>query len=501
MATRKRTTMAQVLNNPSHSLKEFRILPGYTPADGNASNVSLKTRLCRKGNDYLYLHTPFLSAAMQAVTGGEMAIALAQFGGIGILPVSQPTEQQCAKIDQVKRFKAGFQTNILTLAPDQPIAEIVEIIHQTGYTTFPVTESGQFHDKLIGVLTDKDFDERRDLDCRVASRMKTDVQAGVEVNDLKAANELMIRYGRGFLPIISKEGVLQTVVFKKDLDKHLRHPNESIDSKKRLLIGSAVSTHPEDRERVQTLIEHEVDVLLIDASDGHTEHQRQMLQFIKEHTDVPVIGGNVVTREGFRFLAEAGADAIKVGMGIGSGCTTQEVKATGRGQGTTLMEIGRERDQMEKESGVYLPIIADGGISGPAEMSVALALGADAVMMGNFFARYTESQGNLVRNDAGEIVKEYWMEGSLRAHNMRRYAQTKENFFEEGISGYVPHVGSIHDKLPTIIQMLSATLATAGCRTIDELHENAVLEMQSHTALMDSQIHDIVPNYIDQQVL
>ena len=493
--------MAQVLNTPSHSLKEFRILPGYTPPNGNAPNVSLKTRLCRKDDDFLHLHAPFLSAAMQAVTGGDMAIALAQLGGIGILPVSQPTDEQCAKVGQVKRFKAGFQTNILTLAPDQPIAEIVEIIHETGYTTFPVTESGQFHDKLIGILTDKDFDERRDLDCRVASRMKTDVQAGVELNSLSAANELMIRYGRGFLPILSKEGVLQAVVFKKDLDKHLRHPNESIDEQKRLLVGAAVSTHPEDRKRAEALIAHEVDVLIIDASDGHTAYQREMIQFIKAHTSAPVIGGNVVTAEGFRFLVESGADAIKVGMGIGSGCTTQEVKATGRGQGTTLMEICAARNELEQQQGAYIPIIADGGISGPAEMSVALALGANAIMMGNFFARYTESQGNLVRNAAGEVVKEYWMEGSMRAHNMRRYAQTRENFFEEGISGYVPHVGSIHDKLPTIIHMLRATLATAGCRTIDELHEHAVLEMQSHTALMDSQIHDIVPTNIDQRIL
>ncbi len=493
--------MAQVLSTPSHSLKEFRILPGYTPTDGNAPNASLKTRLCRKGDDFLYLHVPFLSAAMQAVTGGEMAIALAQLGGIGILPVSQPIDEQCAKVGQVKRFKAGFQTDILTLAPEQPIAEVVEIIHRTGYTTFPVTTSGQFHDQLLGILTDKDFDERRDLDCQVASRMKTDVQAGREISDLKAANELMIRYGRGFLPILSKGGVLQAVVFKKDLDKHLRHPNESIDEKKRLLVGAAVSTHPEDRERAEALIAQEVDVLVIDASDGHTEYQRQMIQFLKERTDAPVIGGNVVTAEGFRFLAEAGADAVKVGMGIASGCITQEVKATGRGQGTALMEINAARNQWQQDCNTYLPIIADGGISGPAEIAVAMALGANAVMMGSFFAGYTESQGNLVRTAAGDIVKEYWMEGSLRAHNMRRYAQTRENFFEEGISGYVPHTGSIHDKLPIRIQMLRATLATAGCRTIDELHEKAVLEMQSPTALMDSQIHDIVPTQTDQQVL
>ena len=493
--------MAQVLDTPSHSLKEFRILPGYTPPNGNAPNVSLKTRLCRKDDDFLHLHAPFLSAAMQAVTGGDMAIALAQLGGIGILPVSQPTDDQCAKVGQVKRFKAGFQTNILTLAPDQPIAEIVEIIHETGYTTFPVTESGQFHDKLIGILTDKDFDERRDLDCRVASRMKTDVQAGVELNSLSAANVLMIRYGRGFLPILSKDGVLQAVVFKKDLDKHLRHPNESIDEQKRLLVGAAVSTHREDRERVEALIAHEVDVLIIDASDGHTAYQREMIQFIKAHTSAPVIGGNVVTAEGFRFLVESGADAIKVGMGIGSGCTTQEIKATGRGQATALMDIATARDRKAQTDGIYLPLIADGGIGGPAEMSVALALGADAIMMGNFFARYTEGAGNLVRNAAGEIVKEYWMEGSMKARNFRRYAQLESIFFEEGITGYVPHMGSIYDKLPVVLQILRSTMATSGCNCIEQLHSEGVLEMQSPGALSDSQVHDIVPVNIDQQIL
>jgi len=331
--------------------------------------------------------------------------------------------------------------------------------------------------------------------------MKTDIQFGVDIQDLKAANDLMIQFGRGFLPIVSQDGVLQSAVFKKDLDKHLKHPSESIDDQKRLLVGAAISTHPEDRERVLALGESEVDVLVIDASDGHTEYQRQMLEFVKSNSQIPIIGGNVVTSEGFNFLIEADADAIKVGMGIGSGCTTQEVKATGRGQGTTLLDIAAARDGLAQEKGTYIPLIADGGISGPADMSVALALGADALMMGNFFARYTESAGNLVRNAAGEIVKEYWMEGSMRAFNMRRYAQIKETFFEEGISGYVPHVGSVYDKLPTTIQMLRATLATSGCRTIDDLHANAVLEMQSPSALMDSQLHDIVPMNIDQQIL
>ena len=492
--------MAQILDSPSHSLKEFRILPGYTPPDGNALNVNLGTRLCTSSGSFITLRAPFLSAAMQAVTGTEMAIAIAQLGGIGVLPVSQTVDEQCEKIDGVKRFKAGFQTSIVTLSPRHTIAKVIEVIQETGYSTFPVTDTGAFHGVLLGIITDKDFDVRRDHTCTVEERMRPDVQAGVDIADLSEANQLMIKYGRGFLPIIDADGVLQSVVFKKDLDKHLEHPNESIDGQKRLLVAAAVSTHPEDRERVQCVVEHEADVLVIDASDGHTHFQRQMLEWIKASYDIPVIAGNVVTAKGFNFLVEAGADAVKVGMGIGSGCTTQEVKATGRGQASTLMELAPARDALA-DTGRYIPLIADGGISGPAEMSVALALGADALMMGNFFARYTESAGNLVRNAGGEIVKEYWMEGSSKARNHRRYAQLKDLFFEEGITGFVPHMGSIYDKLPVVLQILRSTIATAGCRSIPELHERAVVEMQSATALNDSDIHDMVPMNVDQQIL
>ena len=493
--------MAKVLDRPSHSLREFRILPGYTPPDGNALNVSLTTRLCRNGDGFLSLHTPFLTAAMQAVTGVDMGIAIAQLGGIGVLPVSQTVEEQADKIGRVKRFKAGFQTNMTTMSPRHTIGDMMRITEETGYTTFAVTDTGEFHGKLLGVITDKDFDGRRDQALTIEERMRNDVQYGVDISDLKEANRLMIKFGRGFLPIVDGHGNLQAAVFKKDLDKHLQHPNESIDTKKRLLVGAAVSTHPEDRERVQCLVEHEVDVIFIDASDGHTHYQRQMVEWIKSTYEVPVIAGNVVTARGFEFLAEAGADGVKVGMGIGSGCTTQEVKATGRGQGSALLDIVPARERHADATGQYLPLIADGGISGPADMSVALALGANTLMMGNFFARYTESAGNLMRNAAGEIVKEYWMEGSSKARNHRRYAQLKDLFFEEGITGHVPHMGSIFDKLPVVMQILRSTLATAGCRSIDELHEKGVLEMQSPTALRDSDIHDMVPSNFEQQVL
>jgi IMP dehydrogenase len=455
--------------------------------------VSLETRLCRQGSDYLRLHTPFLSAAMQAVTSVEMAIAMAQLGGMGVLPVSQTTEEQCVKIDAVKRFKAGFQTDIVTLSPEQRIGEVVDIIEKTGYSTFPVTDTGVFHGRLVGVITDKDFDVRYDRDCRVGERMRTDIQAGVELEDLKTANQLMIKYGRGFLPIVSSEGTLLSVVFKKDLDKHIRHPHATIDKRKRLCVGAAVSTHPEDRERLQALVEHHVDAIVIDASDGYTEYQQAMLEWIKSRYDLPVIAGNIVTADGFRYLVESGADGVKIGMGIGSGCITQSVKATGRGQATAVQEVAAARDTLAERTGIYIPLIADGGLRGPADMIIALALGADALMMGNLLARFTESQGELIRNASGDLVKEYWMEGSKKAQSYRRYAQTPELFFEEGIVGQVPHAGSIYDKLPLISQMIKAGMATAGCRTIEALHRDALLELQSPIALQDAGIHDIIP--------
>ncbi len=481
--------MAQMVLNPAYSLKEFRLLPGYTPADGGFQHVTLATKLCRQGDDFVRLRTPILSAAMQAVTNVDMAIAMAQLGGIGVLPVSQRIEEQCAKMDAVKRYKAGFQTQIITLAPTQSIGDVIDMMTETRYTTFPVTDTGLFHGRLLGVITDKDFDVRYDRDCRVEDRMKTDVQVGVAIDDLKVANQLMIAYGRGFLPVVSAEGTLLSVVFKKDLDKQIKHPHATIDAQKRLCVGAAISTHPEDRERVQALLEHGVDVLVIDASDGHTAFQHETLVWIKSHFDVPVIAGNIVTAEGFRFLADAGADAVKVGMGIGSGCTTQEVKATGRGQGTALLEVAAARAHVAARTGAYIPLIADGGMRTPAEMVIALALGADTVMLGNLLARFTESHGNVVRNAAGEWVKEYWMEGSAKARNHRRYAQLTEMAFEEGVDGYVPHVGSIYDHLTVMLQMVRASCATAGCGTIDELHDHAVLERQSPQALQDGMIH------------
>jgi IMP dehydrogenase len=481
----------RILETESISLQELRLLPRHTPADAGMAHVSLRTRLCALGNGHLELGLPVLSAAMQAVSGPDLAIALAQLGGIGVLPLSQSIDAQCQAAAQVKRYKAGFQTDIVTLSPAQRLSEVVSLMRATGFATFPVTDTGLFHGRLLGVLTDKDFDPRGDGAARVADRMRKDVQVGVETHDLNAANQLMIDYGRGFLPIVSEAGTLLSVVFKKDRDKHLHHPDETVDSDRRLRIAAAVSTHPEDRERTEALLEQEVDVLVIDASDGHTAFQAEMIEWVKAIGDVPVVAGNVVTAEGFDFLADAGADAVKVGMGVGSGCTTQSLKATGRGQATALMDVAAARERRRQAGGRDLPLIADGGLAGPAAIVVALALGADSVMLGNLLARFSESPGQLVRGHRGELFKEYWMEGSKRAANTRRYAHATRDFFEEGVEGLVPHAGSIFDGVPVLERALRSALATAGCTTIRALHRGALLERQSPASLGDSAVHDL----------
>lgn len=490
------TTLSPLsMGNPTTSLAltDFKLLPGLTTAESTVDSIVLETKLCRhnaeQGNGFLSLDLPMISAPMQAVTNFDLAVAMAQLGGIGILPTLADSGEQANLVRAVKHYKAGFQTDIITLSPTMSLAALVDIIDETGYTTFPVTDTGLFHGRLLGVITDKDFD-RRDRKT-VGDRMRTDIQTGNNIDNLAEANSLMIKYGRGFLPIVSAENTLQSVVFKKDLDKHLAHPGANEDDYKRLRVGAAITTHPNDRERIQLLAEAQVDVFVIDASDGHSHFQAETIAYIKQRYHIPVIAGNVVTAEGFTFLAEAGADAVKVGMGIGSGCITLEVKATGRGQASALMEIARARDQHCEQHNTYIPLIADGSISSAADMVIALSLGADSVMMGNFFARCTEGAGKMF-SKSGQDFKEYWMEGSAKARNLRRYHQTSHTFFEEGISGFVPHEGSVFKKVPETVHKLKSTFSTCGCATIDALHRNARLEQLSAAAISQSGVHGLI---------
>ncbi len=486
----KEDIMKQLQLRPAYSLKDFSLLPGYTDEDCNVQSVSLRTRLCCRGTGHIFLELPVLSAAMQAVTGVEMATALAELGGAGVIPLGDSVEEQCKKVKDVKHYRAGFQTDMITFSTSQTLSEVKEVIDRTKFTTFPVTDTGLFHGRLLGVITDKDFDPRYDLELRIDERMKGEIEVGEEVDDLEEANSLVIRYGRGFLPVVSREGTLQSFVFKKDLDKHIRHPEASVDARKRLILGAAVSTHPEDKTRIRELVESEVDFLVVDSSDGFSVYQKRTIEWIRKNFETPVIGGNIVTADAFQLLAEAGVDGVKVGLGIGSGCITQQVKAIGRGQATAIMEIAAAREKYARENR-YVPIIADGGMKTTSDIAIALAMGADSVMMGNFFAQFAESPGRM-NNVAGKTVKEYWMEGSPRAHNYRRYSQTVNRFFEEGVEGFVPYLGSIYDFLPLTRKQLEASLSAAGASTIENFHEVAVLELQSASARKDSRIHGMM---------
>jgi IMP dehydrogenase len=376
--------MKTLIQKPAYSLKDLRLLPGYTHEECNFKDISLKSPLCRNGNNFITLDLPFISAAMQSVTSVQLATALAELGGVGVIPLGDSIEEQCLKVKSVKQYKTGFRNS----------------------------------------------------------------------------------------------------------DKHIKFPCATEDTKKRLSVGAAVSTHPEDRERISELIETDVDFILIDASDGYTIYQKETIEWIKMNHDVPVVGGNIVTGEAFKMLVQAGADAVKIGMGTGSGCTTQEEKATGRGLATAIIEIVTARDAYA-ENNTYIPIIADGGINTPSDMAIALALGADSVMMGNFFARMDESPGKEF-TIKGEKVKEYWMEGSTKAHNSRRYQNNSFTFFEEGVQGFVPSAGSIYDILPISRNKLIAAFRTAGAVNMKDFHRSAVLELQSPKSINDGKVNNMI---------
>ncbi|MFH0978498.1 MAG: IMP dehydrogenase [Candidatus Woesearchaeota archaeon] len=487
--------MRPLKNEPSRSLKEYRLLTGRTTAKTVMSSVNLRTRLCTSpnGKDFLYLNIPLMSAAMQAVSGTRLSVALAQFGGISVLPCSIPVQEQVAIIKEVKRFKAGFQEDVTTFSKDDLIADAVKVMSTKGYHTFPITENGRSHGRLLGILSDRNFDPKEHVKNKIEKHMVKNVVTAREGISLPDANKVMIKYGRSILPIVDSRKNLRYVVFKKDLEKHRNFPDELVDHNKRYMIAAAVSTLPSDHSRIDALIKAGVDALIIDSSDGFSDFQIETLSYIRNKTrKIPVIGGNIITKEGFFHLAEAGFDAVKVGMGIGSGCTTQEQKGVGRGQASALIDVCAARDEFYSNTNRYLPIISDGSISNPGQIVIALALGADSVMMGRFFAQFSESEGGVRNHPQYGPLKEFWMEASARARSYGRYETKPEFFFEEGVEGYVPHIGSIYDNLGQTLIKIKSALSNAGCKNIDELHKTAVLELQSIASLQDAAVHDII---------
>ena len=474
---------------PSRTLAEFRLLPGLTTRAHAMDAITLRTRLAERPgtSEHLELNIPLVSAAMQAVSGQRMGIALAREGGAAFIFCSQSISDQAEMVRQVKAYKAGFVTP-RTVGPDTTIAELHRLSRATGYSTFPVVDAGG---KLLGLITRNDYAASRHAELVVTDRMvpRAELDVGVEVTSLSEANELVLESHHSALPIVDAQDRLQYMVFEKDIRDERHHPLQVVDEHKRLLSVAAINTH-DHAERVSALVEAGVDAVAIDSSDGFSVFQRDTIRWIVEHYPaLPIIGGNIITAAGFRYLAEAGANAIKVGMGGGSICITQEQKGTGRGLATSILDVVAERDLFFQQTGRYVPVIADGGIVTSKDMVISMAMGADVVMAGRWFARMEESPTKK-QNLGGRVMKPYWGEGSAKAQEWRnqRYHQGK---FVEGVEGFVDYAGTLADNLGPTTAKILASMSSCGAASVRELHRVAELELVSALSIREGKVHDI----------
>ena len=493
--------MAFYFSEPARTFKEYLLVPGYSSSQCIPADVSLRTPLVRykRGeNPALSLNIPMVSAIMQAVSDDGMAIALATEGGLSFLYGSQTVEDQAAMVGRVKDYKAGFVTSDSNLSPDMTLADVVALKEETDHSTMPVTDDGTAHGKLLGIVTDRDYRiSRMAMTDKVSTFMTPREKLVVASADtsLKEANDIIWEHKLNSLPLIDENDKLVYMVFRKDYDSHKSNPNEMLDEQKRYMVGAGINTR-DYAERVPALVEAGADVLCIDSSEGYSEWQSKTLAWVRErYGDAVKVGaGNVVDGEGFRFLADAGADFIKIGIGGGSICITREQKGIGRGQATAVIDVARERDKYFEETGIYIPICSDGGIVYDHHITLALAMGADFVMLGRYFARFDESPSNRVSIN-GSYMKEYWGEGSARARNWQRYdlgGEKKGLTFEEGVDSYVPYAGSLKDNVDITLSKVRSTMCNCGALTIPELQEKAKLTVVSATSIVEGGAHDVV---------
>jgi IMP dehydrogenase len=492
--------MAYFFDEPSRTFGEYLLIPGYTPVDCIPANVSLRTPLARfkKGEESpISINIPLVSAIMQSVSDDKMAIALAKEGGLAFIYCSQSIESEVQMVTRVKNYKAGFVTSDSNIKPDGTLGDILALKEKTGHSTVAVTSDGSPNGRLLGLVTSRDYRvSRMSTDVKVADFMtKFDdlICANIKTT-LKEANDIIWDNKLNALPIIDDNQNLKYMVFRKDYDSHKKNEFELLDSQKRYLVGAGINTH-DYTERIPALVNAGADILCIDSSEGFTEWQKITIEFVREKygESVKVGAGNVVDREGFLFLARAGADFVKVGIGGGSICITREQKGIGRGQATALIEVAKARDEYFQETGIYVPICSDGGIVHDYHITLALAMGADFLMLGRYFSRFDESPTNKV-NINGSYMKEYWGEGSNRARNWQRYELGGDTklVFEEGVDSYVPYAGSLKDNVTLSLSKVRATMCNCGVLTIPELHQNAKLTLVSSTSIVEGGSHDVV---------
>ena len=492
--------MATYFNEPSRTFSEYLLIPGYTSEDCIPANVSLKTPLVKfkKGEEpAITLNVPFASAIMQSVSNDTMAIALAKEGGISFIYGSQSIEDEAAMVARVKNYKAGFVTSASNVMPDQTLADILELKERNGFSTVAVTEDGTANGKLVGIVSSRDYRvSRMDVSTKVCEFMTPLSKLVTAPGDtsLKEANDIIWDHKLNSLPIVDDDGKLMYFVFRKDYSEHKLNPNEILDEHKRYIVGAGINSRDYET-RVPALVEAGADVLCIDSSEGYSCWQKKTLDFIRSRygDTVKVGAGNVVDKDGFLFLAEAGADFVKVGIGGGSICITRETKGIGRGQASALIEVAAARDEYYEKTGIYIPVCSDGGLVHDYHMTLALAMGADFLMMGRYFARFDESPtAKLVVN--GSYVKEYWGEGSNRARNWQRYdlgGQSKLSF-EEGVDSYVTYAGPLHDNLEKSVYKIKSTMCNCGVTNLADLKRDAKLTLVSSVSIVEGGSHDVI---------
>ena len=492
--------MAIYLTEPSRTFNEYLLIPGYSSSENIPDRVDLTTPLVRfkKGESpSLSLRIPMVSAIMQSVSNDTLAIALAGQGGLSFIYGSQSIESQARMIKSVKDYKAGFVPSDSNISPESTLDDVLTLKEKTGHSTMAVTEDGTQHGRLVGIVTSRDYRlSRMDGTEKVETFMTPFDQLvfGQEGITLSEANNILWDKKLNALPIIDDEDRLVAFVFRKDYDRHKENPNELLDEHKRLLVGAGINTR-DYKERVPALVEAGADVLCIDSSEGFSEWQKLTIEWIrKEYGDKVKVGaGNVVDGEGFRFLADCGADFVKIGIGGGSICITRETKGIGRGQATAVIDVARERNKYFEETGIYVPICSDGGIVYDHHITLALAMGADFCMLGRYFARFDESPTAKI-NINGSMMKEYWGEGSARARNWERYdLGGKQGLkFEEGVDSYVPYAGRLKDNVEASLAKVKATMCNCGALNLEELHDKAKLTLVSSTSIVEGGAHDVL---------
>ena len=492
--------MAYYYQEPSHTFSEYLLIPGYTSEDCIPDHVTLKTPLVkyRKGMEEpaISLNVPLTSAVMQSVSNDTLAIALAKEGGISFIFGSQTIENQAAMVAKVKNHKAGFVTSASNLTPENTLADVLALKASNGFSTVAITEDGTPNGKLLGIVSSRDYRvSRMQPTDKVASFMtplEKLITAPAETT-LKEANDIIWDHKLNSLPIVDADGHLMYFVFRKDYASHKSHPLELLDEKKRYLVGAGINTR-DYAQRIPALLEAGADVFVIDSSEGYTCWQKKTIDWVRATygNKVKIGAGNVVDRDGFRFLAESGADFVKVGIGGGSICITRETKGIGRGQATALIEVAAARDEYFRETGVYVPICSDGGIVHDYHMTLALAMGADFLMLGRYFARFDESPTPKIMVN-GAYMKEYWGEGSNRARNWQRYdlgGATKLSF-EEGVDSYVTYAGSLHDNVEGSLYKVKSTMCNVGVTNIPDLQRDAKLTLVSSVSIVEGGYHDV----------